>query len=365
MRRNLKLLTALMALSATPYVGLGTAAAQATAPAETVAEEVVVTPATPPMWRVADADSEFILLGTFHILPPNVNWRTDSLEQAIAASESVYFEVDSGAPETQSKAINVVMLQGFNADGALLTAMLEEADAQKLRDITRSLGLPLAGVDPMRPWNAFLTLSVQFIVQQGFAPGAGLDAVLLAETRTLGKQLEFFESIDEQLALFTGLTPETEMALLVLTLRDWDNQTAGFAALYEAWRTGDVDAIDVMMNDAMREQAPEVYERLIVARNQAWVGALSAAIDSGAGTALVAVGAGHLTSGADSVPALLAAKGYEVSRYGKPFSAAPANDNAPTELAPAEEPPTDAQLVAPEEADPIEDLLESVSEQNP
>lgn len=308
------------------FSGFGATAAQETTPSA----EPAVQFATPPMWRIADADSEFFLLGTFHILPPDLDWRTDSLEQALAAAEMIYFEVDSDAPDTQSKAISVMMLEGFNPEGALLTDMLDEVDAQKLRNITFSLGLPIAGIDPMRPWNAFLNLSVQFVVKQGFVPGAGLDAVLLGETRTLGKELVFFESIEDQLALFTELPPKTEMSLLVLTLRDWENQTAAFAPLYDAWRTGDVDTIEVMMNDAMRDQAPDVYARLIVDRNKAWVEILATALDEGSGTALVAVGAGHLTSGGDSVPALLAAKGYEVTRYGD-WAGDAANDNAPTD----------------------------------
>ena len=324
------------------FFSFAAGAAQETAPAADPAAQL----ATPPMWRVADADSEFILLGTFHILPPDLDWRTDSLEQALAFAETIYFEVDSDAPDTQSKALSVMMFEGFNTKGALLTDMLDEEDAQKLRNITSGLGLPIAGVNPMRPWNAFLTLSVQFVVKQGFVPGAGLDSVLLAETRTLGKELVFFESIEEQLALFTELPPETEMSLLVLTLRDWESQTAAFAPLYDAWRTGDVDAIEVMMNEAMRDQALEVYDRLLVDRNKAWVETLAAALDQGSGTALVAVGAGHLTSSADSMPALLAAKGYDVSRYGD-WTGAAANDNAPAE-------PT-----------AIDELLKTIADENP
>ena len=308
------------------FSSFGAAAAQETAPSAEPAAQL----ATPPMWRVADTDSEFVLLGTFHILPPGLNWRTDSLNDALASAETVYFEIDSDAPETQAVATRVTMLKGYNPQDALLTSMLDDADAQKLRDISSDLGLPFAAIDPMRPWFAFLTLSVQFIVDQGFAPGAGLDTILLSEARGLGKELAFFESIEEQLALFTDLPPETEKSLLVLTLRDWENQTTAFQPLYEAWRTADVDTIDVMMNDAMRDQAPEVYARLMLDRNTAWAETLATALDEGSGTALVAVGAGHLTSGADSVPALLAAKGFEVSRYGDWTGGAPANDNVPT-----------------------------------
>ena len=207
------------------------------------------TVATPAMWRVADADSEFILLGTFHILPPDLEWRSDALTTAIEEAETVYFEVEIDATDTQSKAINAVMTQGFNASGKTLTGMLQKSDAQRLSDIAASLGLPMAGIDTMRPWNAFLTLTVQFIVKQGFEPGAGVDSILLAEMRTLGKDLVFFETIEEQLDLFIGLAPETEKALLTYTIRDWDNQSEALNSLFNAWANGDVDFMDAQMNE--------------------------------------------------------------------------------------------------------------------
>lgn len=277
---------------------------------------------SPAMWRVADEDSEFFLFGTFHFLMPDTAWRSPAMEAAFAKADAVYFEVEADAPETQSIAVNAVMLKGFNPNGALLTDMLADADAQKLRDVTRSLGLPLEAVNPMRPWNAFLTLSVQFITSKGFQPGAGADAVLMAEARTLGKELVFFETMQEQLALFTELDPETEEKLLTVTLRDWDEQEASFDALFNAWRTGDVAFIDAEMNEAMREEAPVAHQRIMVERNIAWAEALDKALSDGAGTAFIAVGAGHLVGEEYSVPSLLAKQGYEVSRYG-----AAANDN--------------------------------------
>lgn len=284
--------------------------------------------ATPAMWRVADADSEFILLGTFHILPPGLVWRSEAFETAWKEADAVYFEVDTDEPNAQSKSLNVIMMEGFIPNGGTLTGMLEPADAQKLRVVVASLGLPIAGIDVMRPWNAFLTLSVQFIVQQGFDPSAGVDSVLLKEARTLGKETRFFETLEEQLGLFTGLDPQTEKDLLLLTIREWDRQAASFDILYDAWRTGDVGRIDYEMNEAMRDTAPDVYAKLIVDRNRAWATTLDKAMKEGAGKALIAVGAGHLAGGDYSVPAMLAEMGYEVTRYG---AAAPraANDNAP------------------------------------
>lgn len=285
--------------------------------------------ATPAMWRVTDEDSEYILLGTFHILPESLQWRTDALNAAFSEAETVYFEAEADAPEAEALALNAVMTQGFNKSGVTLAGMLSDEETAKLKDICAELGLPFAAVDAMRPWNAFLTLSVQFIINQGFTPGAGVDSVLLKESRGRGKELRFFETMEEQLAFFTTLEPDVEKKLLTLTIRDWDEQQASFDDLFAAWTEGDVDFIDAQMNDAMREEAPEVYQRLIVERNKAWAEELDAALKNEAGKGLVAVGAGHLVGGETSVPALLAAKGYAVTPYGEWASDEAANDNVP------------------------------------
>ncbi len=302
------------------------AAAQEAAPVLEPSPETMATAATPAMWRVTDEDSEYILLGTFHILPADLQWRTDSLTKAFNDAETVYFEVEADGPDAQSVAMNVVMTQGFNAPGTTLTGVLNEAEGLKLQEICKELGLPFAAIDPMRPWNAFLTLSVQFIINQGFDPGAGVDAALMKEARVLGKDVRYFETLEEQLALFTTLEPEVEKQLLIVTIRDWDDQQAAFDELFAAWVAGNTEFIDEQMNDAMREEAPEVYQRLIVNRNLAWAEELDAALTNEAGTGLVAVGAGHLVGGEFSVPALLAAKGYDVTPYGE-WAASAANDN--------------------------------------
>lgn len=302
---------------------LGAALAALAAVTTAAADE---TTATPAMWRAADGDTEIFLLGTFHILPKNVQWRTEAFEAAFQKSAAVYFEAETDAPDSQSKTLSVLMTEGFNKDGRTLTQMLDAKDAAALRSIVASLKLPFEGINPMRPWNAFLTLSVQFIVQQGFTPGSGVDTTLLAESRTKGKNVRFFESIEEQLALFTGLSPSIEKDLLILTIRDWDNQAENFDDLFAAWRDGDAAALDAQMNLIMQDQAPEVFERLLVARNKNWADEIARVMKTDKGAVFIAVGAGHLV-GDHSVQSFLAPHGINFTRYGDAGEAA--NDNAP------------------------------------
>lgn len=270
--------------------------------------------AQPPMWRVSDADTDIFLVGTFHILPPDLRWRSADLGRALDQSDEVWFEAEVDTPAAQEETRRILLGEGFLPAGQKLTASLSTETATKLVEVAESLSIPIAAIDRMRPWQAFLALSVQYIVSRGFDPGSGLEPGLLKEARARGRQLVFLETVSQQLGFFTGLKPAVESGLLELTLREWDGQSEDFEKLFDAWRRGDVAAIDALMNAEMREQTPEVYDVLLRSRNLAWADRLEAALAE-PGKKLVAVGAAHL-AGPDSLPAVLAARGLAVSRYG-------------------------------------------------
>ena len=161
--------------------------------------------ASPPMWRLADDDSEIWLLGTFHILPPGLDWRSDPLAKAIDAADTIYFEAEVDTPDAQQKTIQTLMTEGFLPKEQTLSSLLEEDEAQKLQEISEQVGLPFAAIDTMRPWQAFLTTTVQYIVSKGFDPGSGVETILLKEARLRDRNLQFFETVEEQLSLFTSL----------------------------------------------------------------------------------------------------------------------------------------------------------------
>jgi uncharacterized protein YbaP (TraB family) len=67
-----------------------------------------------------------------------------------------------------------------------------------------------------------------------------------------------------------------------------------------------------VFNGDMQESSPELYQRLLIDRNIAWIPQIEAAL-AGSDDALIAVGAGHLP-GEQGVLALLEAEGHTVTR---------------------------------------------------
>ncbi|HMJ87724.1 MAG TPA: TraB/GumN family protein, partial [Vicinamibacterales bacterium] len=81
--------------------------------------------------------------------------------------------------------------------------------------------------------------------------------------------------------------------------------------LMEAWKAGDAPTVERIVLSALRQE-PQLYQRLLVDRNKAWVPKLEA-LFARKGRTFVVVGAAHLV-GPDGLISLLRAKGYTVEQ---------------------------------------------------
>ena len=93
------------------------------------------------------------------------------------------------------------------------------------------------------------------------------------------------------------------------TLRDLDKIKDEFNDIVKAWKIGDSQKLDKMLNDAMVE-SPAIYKRLVGDRNHNWLPKIEAFL-KGDKNAIVIVGAAHLV-GKEGVVELVKAKGYRV-----------------------------------------------------
>ncbi len=268
--------------------------------------------AEPALWKVERDDATVWLFGTFHLLPPSLDWRTEPVTGALRAADIVWFEADVQSPEAQQRTIVLLPQLGMNPPGVTLSSLLDEETGELLERIAPAIGAPPAALDPLRPWLAGLTLAVAQIQLLGFDPSAGVESILQAEAEAAGKAFRYFETIDDQLGFFAGLPTEVEVEMLAQTLRDMEDLPTQLNDMVVAWATGNLAVLDEAVNSDMRDTSPEVYEALIVERNRNWIPEIKAMLDEG-GTHFVAVGAGHLV-GDGSVIALLEADGVRVVR---------------------------------------------------
>jgi uncharacterized protein YbaP (TraB family) len=121
-----------------------------------------------------------------------------------------------------------------------------------------------------------------------------------------------FETSDQQLQIFSSLSEESEVALLVQTLDEIAAGKSDLDGMIDAWMAGDLAVLEAKSVE-LKSKAPELYDAIFVRRNLDWCDQI-AGILKGAGISFVAVGAGHLV-GDRSVPAILAERGFTVTPY--------------------------------------------------
>ncbi len=274
---------------------------------------VCVTPtlaaADPALWVLKDADSTIYLFGTVHAMKPEVSWHNPAIDAAFAKSSELWVE-ETGDEDQQAMA-QLVGRYGLDPAHPLFDK-LSLAQQHKLLMAAQKAHLDPAQINKLRPWLAAITLSVVPLFDAGYDPDKGIDRSLRTAAETSGKPIHAFETPEQQIHIFADLAPADELDALKQTLAEIDEGPAAITKLIDAWLAGDVREIDAEVSRDMRQQSPSLYQAVFLKRNAAWTKRIEAML-AGHGTSFIAVGAGHL-AGADSVIALLARDGYQVTR---------------------------------------------------
>lgn len=274
----------------------------------------------PVLWKVSDADNSVYLLGSFHLLKPGDYPLAKDVDAAFADAESLVFEI---APEEMaSPALGMQMGQAaLRTDGSKLDSELPPATAALLAgwvaDNAAELqknGLSAPALQMFEPWFTGLMVSIVEMTKQGLDPKLGLDSHFAELATKAGKPTVGLETGAEQIAFLDGMSKEEQLQFLAEALAEAKEGSGETAKLHKAWRAGDARLLWEGMGADMKKEFPRLYQRINVARNDAWVPEIEQRLTRpGTDDTLVVVGALHLL-GPDGVVEKLRAKGYKVER---------------------------------------------------
>ena len=274
----------------------------------------VMVDATPAMWKVKGVHGTVYLFGSVHVMKPDVRWETAKVKAALAESELLYLEIPDVDPEAM-KALQPLALQmGMDMEHPLSTKISKE-DFALLDTAAKGMGMPgAAGFEPLRPWMVYTFLSVLPATKAGYAADSGIDAKLAAEAKAEKKPIKGFETGEQQLHFLADMPPAEQVEMLHKALIDLPKSESRLDEMVGDWTRGDVDKIAAMENDEMKTKYPDLYEKLLVKRNQHFAEVLTGMLkDPATGTVFVTIGAAHL-AGPDSVMKMLEKGGYTVAR---------------------------------------------------
>lgn len=187
--------------------------------------------ARPALYRLQDADTTIWLLGTVHVLPERVHWETPAIVDAERRADTLVTELPALPPGAAAQRF----AQMGKATG--LPPILDRLPPEQRDRLTKraaELGIPLDQLDAMKSWAAALTLSSAAADADSDARvDFGVEAVVAR--RFAGRPRIGFETLDQQLALFDGLSEADQRRLLAATL----DRSATYQATLDAWASGD------------------------------------------------------------------------------------------------------------------------------
>jgi uncharacterized protein len=265
--------------------------------------------AAPPLWKVTGPGATVDLFGSIHLLSAAVQWRTPAFDAELARADELWFEIPLGAG-SQAEVARLIQARGLLPSGQTLQGTLSPSLWTRVSALAAREGLPDATLQRMKPWLAELELSLLFYQKQGYREDLGVEAQVNAAAPATAKR-DAFETPAEQIELFADDPPAEQAASLGETLDEIDADPGIFDRAAQAWRRGDVAALQREVVDRVREEDEALYRRLLVERNRRFAARIEALARSGRGHVFVVVGAGHLV-GPDGVPALLRRDGLRV-----------------------------------------------------
>ncbi|MBA4163149.1 MAG: TraB/GumN family protein [Erythrobacter sp.] len=261
----------------------------------------------PALWKLADEDTTIYLFGTVHALPDGVAWFRGPVADALTGSDEVVTEIimDETMP---AKMQALVAEKGMLPQGTTLTSLMDEDQQARYEAAMGKLGVPAQAFAPLEPWYAGMMVSMLPLLQQGYSPDKGVEAVLLKNAD--GKDKQALETIERQIELFDTLPQQSQMRFLIDAADNVDKIKPKLDAMVAEWLEGDADALAELMNDGLDDH--ELAEALLYQRNREWAQWLEERLAT-PGAVFVAVGAGHL-AGEQSVQDWLELRGLEVTR---------------------------------------------------
>ena len=281
-----------------------------------VALYAVVFPARPIaassfLWKVTKGQGVVYLVGSVHMLTPDFYPLQPALDTAFKSSDLLVEEADLGemlAPATQFS----LLQRGMLPAGQTLDKVVSPATLALVKAHSGALGVlggQLDAVKQFKPWFLAMTLEALEWQKAGFDPTLGLDKHFYDRAQVDGKTVQGLETTEFQISIFDGMTPEQQDRFLADTLKDLDKETASVGKLVTSWKAGDVAGVERLVLQDLQND-PQIYQRLLVGRNRAWLPKIEA-LFSRPRPAFVVVGAAHLI-GPDGLVSMLKAKGYQL-----------------------------------------------------
>lgn len=263
------------------------------------------------LWEISrGGETEGFLVGSIHFMKPDVYPLPPAFDDAFEASDVMAFETNIDSVQAQAQSL--IGRLGMYPGEKTLESELSDSTYTLLQTRADSLGLNLSQMRKLEPWVISIIIPATQMQKAGYSGQSGIDVHFFNRAKEAEKERVAFETVAEQLRFFDNFPADRQEAYLAYSLQDANQNVEMIDEMVAAWTKGDADRLEDLVQEEMRTGFPDLYETLIVDRNNDWMPQIKTLLD-GDETPFIVVGAGHVT-GEHGIVAMLRDSGYTVTQ---------------------------------------------------
>jgi uncharacterized protein len=248
------------------------------------------------LWR--DKHSELLLLGSLHFLPSSAHPFAEEFERAYEAASVLVFE--SLIDQEKNHAL------GWLPGKASLSDVLDEELLLTTETAAENLEVPFDNLKQLRPWAVAFDLLPHQMKLYGATADLGVDKHFFDRARAEQRRIDALEHTDYVPKRLNACGRDVQIEYLRQFLTENARGAESFYVLLNAWRNGDLDAVERVGAENLGP-FPGLIDLLLAQRNRNWLPRLQQLRKAQSPT-LVIVGCLHLV-GPGNLRELLEQKG--------------------------------------------------------
>ncbi|MDX1476713.1 MAG: TraB/GumN family protein [Saprospiraceae bacterium] len=249
------------------------------------------------------------LFGTIHLISADEFFMPPGTEEAIAASETLVFEIDM-AEMTDLGAQLSMFAKAFMKGGVRLRDLVSDEDYTVIKAHFEEIGIPLFMLERIKPMFLSIFATGDFTSEDFMGGGTTsyeMEFYTLAQQN--GAATGGLETMEYQISVFDSIPYDEQAQMLVETIKMGDQGNEQFDEMMRAYKAQDVDGLYAMTTSGDSDLGE--YEGLLLDdRNANWIAGMKKYMAGG--PTFFAVGAAHL-GGPEGVIRLLRAEGFTVT----------------------------------------------------
>lgn len=268
------------------------------------------------LWRVSGGRGAIFLLGSIHVGKADLYPLPHEMEQAFNSAHYLVEEADRSKADPAA-ARQFWISNGRYTDGDRLEKHLSDRTGMALGIYLQVTGRSPTAMSLAKPWLAYLLIRQESLQRYGYSGKQGIDKHFFDEAAASQKPVIGLETPDYHMNLvywlFSTRSEEQQEKLLLSAILQAQSAARVLGAMFEAWRAGDIAAMQALDRDDGRDPQSQFYkEEVVYKRNLRMAQQLDVYLNTPY-TYFVVIGSGHLI-GNRGILKLLEGKGYRVDQ---------------------------------------------------